>query len=103
MVDLRSHGLSPVGSVYARLAPAEYLEHALARHEGLLADSGALVAYTGAQTGRSPRDKYFVTEPAVKNKINWGKVNLPLEPAAFDKLLGKVGDYLSARDLFVFD
>ncbi|MBI3412375.1 MAG: phosphoenolpyruvate carboxykinase (ATP) [Planctomycetes bacterium] len=103
MVDLRSHGLSPRGSVYARLAPAEFLEHALARREGLLADSGALVAYTGAQTGRSPRDKYVVADPQFTDQIDWGSVNQRMEPASFEKLLAKVRDHLQTRDLFVFD
>src|SRR5262249_45059544 len=58
--DLSAHGLSNVGPVHAHLSAPALVERALARGEGTLTDSGALVALTGAHTGRSPKDRYLV-------------------------------------------
>lgn len=35
----------------------------------LMADNGAVVAYTGKYTGRTPKDKFFVREPSSESKI----------------------------------
>ncbi len=48
-----------------------------------IASSGALIAYSGAKTGRSPADKRIVEEAASKDNIDWGKVNIPLPEASF--------------------
>src|SRR5262249_7443125 len=69
----------------------------------LLTDTGALVAYTGSRTGRSPRDRFVVADPATKDEIWWGPVNRPMEPAAFERLHAKVLDHFNGRDLFVSD
>jgi phosphoenolpyruvate carboxykinase (ATP) len=101
--DLRDLGLVRAGPVYAHRPAAEWVELALARAEGGLAAKGALVAYTGSRTGRSPQDRYIVREPSSENQIAWGGVNRPMEPAAFDRLLAKTAAYLQGRPLFLFD
>jgi phosphoenolpyruvate carboxykinase (ATP) len=68
-----------------------------------VADNGALVVSTGIHTGRSPKDRYIVAEPNVKELIHWGGINQPLDPAVFASLAGKVRTYLQNRELFVFD
>ncbi|KAL7622064.1 Protein kinase C-like 1 [Parahypoxylon ruwenzoriense] len=45
-----------------------------------IASSGALTAYSGAKTGRSPSDKRIVKEPSSQNDIWWGPVNKPMSP-----------------------
>jgi phosphoenolpyruvate carboxykinase (ATP) len=102
-LDLRAHGLINPGRVYANLAPAQLVEMALARSEGTLAARGALVAYTGGRTGRSPQDRYIVADPEIKDEISWGTINRPMEPAVFQRLLDKTLAYLQGRDLFVLD
>jgi phosphoenolpyruvate carboxykinase (ATP) len=102
-VDLSAHGLIYVGPVHANLSPAALTEMALARNEGLLSAKGALVAYTGERTGRSPQDRFLVAEPSVRDEIWWGPVNRPIEPAVFERLLEKVRAYVQNRELFVFD
>jgi phosphoenolpyruvate carboxykinase (ATP) len=96
-------GVSHSGAVHANLPGPALVEHALRRDEGTLTDAGALVACTGAHTGRSPKDRYFVDEPSSRDQIAWGKVNQPLPSAAFDRLLDRVRAYLKGRDLFVCD
>jgi phosphoenolpyruvate carboxykinase (ATP) len=83
------------------LAPSALVEQALTRGEGLLTDSGALVAYTGKITGRSPKDRYLVAEAARPDEIWWGPANRPMPPAVFDRLYDKACAYLQNRDLFV--
>ena len=96
-------GLSELGPIHHNLAMPLLVEHAVQRGEAQLASNGALVAYTGARTGRSPKDRFIVREPSSAGTICWGAVNRPLEPAAFDRLLDQVAAYLQGRDLFVFD
>jgi len=43
-----------------------------------IADSGALVAYSGAKTGRSPKDKHIVRAAPSEQDIWWGSVNVPI-------------------------
>lgn len=42
--------------------------------------SGALSAYSGAKTGRSPSDKRIVEEDSSKDEVWWGPVNKPMKP-----------------------
>jgi ATP-dependent phosphoenolpyruvate carboxykinase len=48
--------------VHQNLPAAHLVESALLRGEARLASNGALVATTGARTGRSPRDKFTVDD-----------------------------------------
>jgi phosphoenolpyruvate carboxykinase (ATP) len=73
------------------------------RGEGKLAQSGALVTSTGSRTGRSPDDRFIVSQGASKDRIDWGNVNQPIEADAFDALFDRVRGHLEGRDLFVVD
>jgi phosphoenolpyruvate carboxykinase (ATP) len=102
-VDLAACGLRHPGSVYAGLAAAPLVEWALRRNEGVLAANGALVAGTGARTGRSPRDRWLVAEPSSQDAVWWGPVNRPMAPDVFERLHHRLLAYLQGRDLFVTD
>ena len=102
-VDLAAHGLRHTGKVHAQLSSAALVELAVRRGEGFLTDAGAFAAYTGAITGRSPKDRYLVPETARPDEIWWGPINRPMEPAVFDRLFDRVRAYLQGRDLFVCD
>lgn len=99
----RIAGLLNPGSVHVNLAPPELIERALARKEGLLTDTGALVAYTGPRTGRSPKDRYLAADPESQASIDWGTVNRPMDPATFQRLYDKVRAYYQDRELFALD
>jgi len=101
--DLARHGLSPARQVLAQLAAPALIEEALRRREGELTADGSLVALTGKRTGRSPGDKFIVREPSTEALIDWGKVNKPLSPAAFDRLVKLAIAHLNQQDLFVHD
>jgi phosphoenolpyruvate carboxykinase (ATP) len=102
-VDLSAHGLRPTGKVRSQLPPAALVELAVRRGEGVLTDAGAFAASTGAITGRSPKDRYLISEAGRADDIWWGPVNRPMAPAAFDRLFDRARAYLQGRDLFVCD
>src|SRR5262249_22161593 len=79
------------------------VEHERRRNEAQLADTGSLDALTGERTARSPQDRYIVRDSSIDAEIDWGKVNRPLSPAAFDRLLNQARQYANQRELFVQD
>jgi phosphoenolpyruvate carboxykinase (ATP) len=89
--------------VHANLCAAELVERSLRRGEGQLAANGALVAVTGARTGRSPKDKFTVDDAVTHGVVDWGKVNKPFAPEKFGALLERVAEHLKGRELFVQD
>ena len=96
-------GIEGPGEVHLNLSAPELVEHSVRRGEGTLASTGALVTTTGDRTGRSPKDRFFVSHGEAKAKIDWGQTNQPFEPDKFDALLDRVRDYLKGRELFVVD
>ena len=61
---LSEYGLQPKGRIHRNPTTAMLYTHALAGEEGVLAEGGPLVVDTGGHTGRSPKDKFIVREPA---------------------------------------
>ncbi|MDA0997948.1 MAG: phosphoenolpyruvate carboxykinase [Proteobacteria bacterium] len=96
-------GLNKLGNVYWNHAAPSLFEEALARREAILSASGALVAYTGSHTGRSPNDRFVVEESSSKDDIWWGNVNRPISEANFERLLAKLRKHYEGRDAFVQD
>ena len=102
-LDLSYLGITATKEIYRNLPVAILTEKALARGEGTLSNSGALVVKTGKYTGRSANDKFIVDTPAVHDEIAWGKVNRPIDKATYDAIYSKVVAYLQNREIFVFD
>ena len=96
-------GLSELGPIHHNLAMPLLVEHAVQRGEAQLASNGALVAYTGDRTGRSPKDKFVVRNAASAGIVDWSAINQPLDQQAYDALRGRVAAYLRGRDVFVLD
>jgi phosphoenolpyruvate carboxykinase (ATP) len=88
---------------YYQLSIPKLVEMALARHDGMLSETGSLVVNTGKYTGRSPNDRFVVDVPMVHDQIDWGKVNMPTSPAVFDRVFEKVKMYLQGKETFIFD
>ena len=99
---LAAVGIATAAAVHWNLTPPLLYEHALRRGEGVLAATGPLTVETGAHTGRSPRDKFVVREPASAD-VWWGEVNHPLAPEAFDELHRRLAHHLGGQELFVQD
>jgi phosphoenolpyruvate carboxykinase (ATP) len=88
---------------HANLPMAQLVETALVGGEARLAANGALVAVTGARTGRSPKDKFIVDDATTHSQVDWGKVNKAISPERFGALLERVVEHLKGRDLYVED
>ena len=72
--NLAPHGIT-VGTVHRNLSPAKLYEHSIRYEPGSsIADSGALIAYSGAKTGRSPQDKRVVRHLDSERGGWWGAV-----------------------------
>ena len=102
-LDLSYLGIIESKNVYRNLTVSKLTEFALARGEGTLNNTGALVVKTGKYTGRSPEDRFVVDEPSIHDEIAWGKVNVPISSEKFENLYRKATAYLQNRDVFVFD
>lgn len=89
--------------IFRNLTTPELLEHAIRHNEGVLADNGALVAYTGKYTGRTPKDKRTVREPSSEPHIWWDN-NAPMEADEFEALRAKANAALATKErVYVVD
>lgn len=85
------------------LTAPQLVEEALKNGEGVLTDTGALMADTGEFTGRSPKDKFCVHDDKTANTVWWGDVNQKFESEKFEKLLNKVIDHYAGKKIYVRD
>ncbi len=96
--SLEPYGIT-VPDVRHNLPPSKLYEEAVRYDDRTcLAASGALVAYSGEKTGRSPLDKRVVRRPTSEGDIWWGPVNIPLDPKGFQINRERARDYLNMRD-----
>jgi phosphoenolpyruvate carboxykinase (ATP) len=92
-----------VGTAHWNLSPDELVKKTIALGQGVINDTGALCVSTGKFTGRSPKDKFTVKDSITTDSVDWGDVNIPFEPAAFDKLYKKVCAYMDGKEVWVRD
>src|SRR4029077_11423594 len=97
-LNLKDHGIA-VAEIHHNLDPSALYEHAI-RYEkdASIAKNGALVAYSGVKTGRSPKDKRVVKHPESEANVWWGTVNIPITPQTFAINRERARDYLNICD-----
>ncbi len=102
--SLNDHGLE-VTEIHRNLPPSVLYQHAMCyEKDASIAENGALVAYSGAKTGHSPKDKRIVKNPASENDIWWGPVNIPFDEHTFQINRQRALDYLNTRErLYCFN
>jgi phosphoenolpyruvate carboxykinase (ATP) len=100
---LDGQGLGTVVKANWNLGAAALYEAAIGRGEAQISAGGALIAYTGQHTGRSPKDKFIVKEGAAVENVAWGEVNAPMTPAHFEGIFQKVQAYLADKEVFIQD
>ncbi len=96
-------GIKSAENVHYQLTPEELTEQTIARKEGVLNDTGALVIKTGEFTGRSPKDKYIVKDDLTSDAVHWNDFNIPIEPKYFDQLYKKMLSHLENKEIWVRD
>ena len=79
------------------------LEIALKNGEGTIVKNGALVVTTGKRTGRSPADKFIVSDDKTRDVVNWGQDNQPIDSQIFEKLWDESEEYLKDKTVFTSD
>jgi phosphoenolpyruvate carboxykinase (ATP) len=94
-----------VAEIHRNVSPAYLYEAALRFEKGShISSTGALIALSGAKTGRSPSDKRVVDEPEVRDDVWWGNVNIKLEAQSFAINRERAIDYLNTKErLYVVD
>jgi phosphoenolpyruvate carboxykinase (ATP) len=102
--NLTNLGITPSGQVHRNLTVDEYYELAVATDNCKIAQSGALVAFSGAKTGRSPGDKRVVEQASNTADIWWGNINKPIGQAGFDtNKAAAVAHISSCENIFIID
>jgi phosphoenolpyruvate carboxykinase (ATP) len=96
-IDLTGYDIH-VDDICHNPAPAYFYEHAI-RHDPrtCIAANGALVAYSGSKTGRSPKDKRIVRRLESENDIWWSGVNMAQTPRSFEVNRERAKDWLNTR------
>lgn len=94
--DLNDCGIT-VSDIRRNPTPAQMVEDAIRFDGGTLTVHGALVAYSGQKTGRSPKDKRIVRDHTSEGDIWWGHVNQALEKRSFDINRERAKDFLNTR------
>ncbi|HTO79555.1 MAG TPA: phosphoenolpyruvate carboxykinase (ATP), partial [Methylocystis sp.] len=97
-----SFGAARGGRLFHNLDVPHLYEQALQRGEATIVRGGALVAETGAHTGRSPKDKFIVSDALTQGSV-WWENNQRMEKAKFDLLLGDFLARAQERELFTQD
>ncbi len=96
-------GLKSAENIFYQLSPEELISQSVAKGEGVLSDTGALVIDTGEFTGRSPKDRFIVKDALTADTINWNEFNIPIEEKYFDLLYRKMMNFLSTKKLWIRD
>ncbi len=103
-VDLSKLGIN-VDDVIRNPAVSTLYEEAIRSEPGTsISRRGALIAYSGDKTGRSPKDKRVVKEESTEKSVWWGDINVPIDPQGFAINRERAVDYLNTREkLFCVD
>ena len=101
--EIEALGIKNSGTIFHNLSYDELIDHELKNGECHLADNGATMVDTGIFTGRSPKDKYFVSQDPSSKYIAWGDVNKPVDKVVFDELMAVAKEQLSNKNLYVTD
>ncbi len=94
--------LSSASTVFWNLDVDTLVQHCLQNDNCVRADKGAIVAYSGRFTGRTPKDKHTVREPSSSNHI-WWENNHEMSSETFDKVSARCAAYSNQKELYVVD
>lgn len=113
-LDLSQYGITGVKKIYHNLSYDELFKHetsseAQGYEKGHVTSLGAVSVDTGVFTGRSPKDKYIVSESGSEDKIWWADPqrpasdNKPISEEVWSDLLETSTLQLKGKKLYVTD
>lgn len=102
--NLNQFGID-VEKIVRNASPSKLYAEAIRRDPGTsISDRGALIAYSGDKTGRSPSDKRVIRQPETEQDVWWGNINIPLDESSYLINRERAIDYLNTRKkLYVVD
>ncbi len=93
--NLQQHDIL-VQDICRNMSPSRLYEEAIRHEPGTaISDTGALIAWSGDKTGRSPKDKRVVKHADSEADVWWGPVNYPLDERSFMVNRERATDYLN--------
>ncbi|MBM72122.1 MAG: phosphoenolpyruvate carboxykinase (ATP) [Crocinitomicaceae bacterium] len=101
--SLEAIGLEGVASAQWNLPPSTLVKECILNGEGRLADTGALAINTGDFTGRSPKDRFIVSDDKTNSRVDWGDINQSITSEDFGRLLEDTIEYLQGKNVYVRD
>lgn len=102
LAQISDFGIRP-SDVHRNLSSAELVDASVRNNDGTITSTGSLAVKTGKYTGRSPDDRYIVIDDLTRDSVDWGKINHPFPSDKFDSLFERMKEFVSGRDLYVFD
>ncbi len=102
--SLANYGIT-VKKIFRNASPGQLYELGLLNEPGTaISSTGALMAYSGEKTGRSPKDKRIVDDARSRDNVWWGDVNIKLDEHIFMVNRERAIDYLNTKPhLYVVD
>ncbi len=97
-----NHGISGAAEVRWNWSTEKLFEVALS-NGAHLSKGGALCVMTGKHTGRAAKDKKIVRDATTADLVDWGNVNVPMEPAHYEALRVDVLAATAGKTLYVMD
>jgi phosphoenolpyruvate carboxykinase (ATP) len=95
-------GLKDLAEVHWNLTAPSLYEHSIAAKEATIVEGGALSAFTGHHTGRSPKDKHTVEDDLTRDVL-WWEGNRKMSKANFDTMLADFRAHCKGKKLFAQD
>jgi phosphoenolpyruvate carboxykinase (ATP) len=101
-LQISKFGINP-SKIFRNLPYDELVKRAVIRKEGVVNSTGSLSVKTGKYTGRSPDDRFIVLDDITRDTVDWSKINHQFPNDKFTKILKKMKNFVSNKELFVFD
>jgi phosphoenolpyruvate carboxykinase (ATP) len=110
MTEIKTNGLTVnvdydltcLAAAHWNLKAPQLYERALRRNEASIAANGPLVADTGVHTGRSPKNKFIVTDKTTEHLVWWNNNN-SMSSAHFRALSREFFEHANQLSLFAQD
>lgn len=103
-IDLSHIGIDSKGIIRNPAVSHLYMDAIRYEPTSSLSAFGALIAYSGEKTGRSPSDKRITDNPTSQKHVWWGDINMPIDTHTFEINRERAKDYLNIREqIYVID